>query len=79
MVKTTDGVSDFSDFVCKNYVSVKGGCENCVKGAFGEVSFIDVGDEIAFITSEMSEKNVNTALDALTAKGIEIRSRIRLL
>ena len=79
MVKTTEGVRDFGDFVSKNYVSVKGGCQNCVKGAFGEVSFIDGGDEIAFITSEMSEKDVNAALDALTAKGISVNSRIRLL
>ena len=79
MIKTADGVCDFSSFVCKNYVSVKGGCENCVKGAFGEVSFIDGGDEIAFITAEMSEKDTDAAVAALTAKGISVNSRIRLL
>ena len=79
MVKTTDGIFDFGKFVCKSYVSVKGGCENCVKGAFGEVKFIDGGDEIAFITGEMSEEDVNAAIDALTKKGISVNSRIRLL
>ena len=79
MVKTTEGVMDFSGFACKNYLSVKGGCENCVKGAFGEVKFIDGADEIAFITGEMSEGDVDAAIDALTKKGISVNSRIRLL
>ncbi len=79
MVKTAEGVCDFGDFACKNYVAVKGGCENCVKGAFGEVSFIDCEGEIAFITAEMTERDVQTALDALSAKGITVNSRIRLL
>ena len=79
MTKTCENVRDFGDFKCRSYVSVKGGCENCVKGAFGEVSFIDGADEIAFITAEMSEKDTNAAMDALTAKGISVNSRIRLL
>jgi hypothetical protein len=79
MVKTTEGVLDFSGFTSKSYLSVKGGCENCVKGAFGEVSFIDGGDEIAFITGEMTEKDTDAAIDALTKKGISVNSRIRLL
>ena len=79
MVKTDSGILDFDGFTAKNYLAVKGGCENCVKGAFGDGSFIDGGDEIAFITSEMTEKDVLTAIDALTAKGISVNSRIRLL
>ena len=79
MVKTCDGILDFGSFASKNYVSVTGGCENCVKGAFGDVSFIDGGEEIAFITREMSESDVLSAIDALTKKGISVNSRIRLL
>jgi homoserine dehydrogenase len=79
MVKTDEGIRDFGKFVCKSYVAVKGGCQNCVKGAFGEVSFIDGGDEIAFITGEMTEEDTLAAIDALTKKGISVNSRIRLL
>ena len=79
MVKTTEGVLDFDSFSCKNYVAVLGGCKNCVKEAFGDVDFIDTDKEIAFITDEMSEKAIALACDKLAAKGIEIKSRIRLL
>lgn len=79
MVKTDEGIRDFGKFMCKSYVAVKGGCQNCVKGAFGEVSFIDGGDEIAFITGEMTEEDTLAAIDALTKKGISVNSRIRLL
>ena len=79
MVKTTDGVLSFGSFRCKNYAAVIGGCRNCVKDAFGEVEFIDTDKEIAFITDEMSEDDFALASKKLTDKGIEIKSRIRLL
>jgi len=79
MVKTTDGVLSFGSFRCKNYAAVVGGCRNCVKDAFGEVEFIDTDKEIAFITDEMSEDDFASASKKLTDKGIEIKSRIRLL
>jgi homoserine dehydrogenase len=79
MVKAPDGALDFSGFVCRSYLAVKGGCQGCVKAAFGEVSFIDAQGEIAFITEKMSEKDTELAIKKLTDKGIEIKSRIRLL
>lgn len=79
MKKTTDGTLPFASFECRSYVAVKGGCENCVKGAFGEVQFIDADGEIAFITAKMTEADTEAALEKLTAKGIEVKSRIRLL
>jgi homoserine dehydrogenase len=79
MKKTTDGTLPFSSFECRSYVAVKGGCENCVKGAFGEVQFIDADGEIAFITAKMTEADTEAAFEKLTAKGIEVKSRIRLL
>ena len=79
MNKTTEGLLPFSTFECQSYIAVKGGCENCVKGAFGEVQFIDANGEIAFITAKMTEADTEAALAKLTAKGIEIESRIRLI
>ncbi len=79
MEKTDEFALPFDGFEAQSYVSVKGGCENCVKDAFGEVQFIDADGEIAFITKKMKEKDTIAALDVLKAKGIEIKSRIRLL
>ena len=79
MRRTADGVLDFDSFSCKSYVAVLGGCRNCVKDAFGAVEFIETEKEIAFITERMSESDIKSALAKLTAKGIEIKSRIRLI
>ena len=79
MNKTTDGVLDFDRFVCRSYIAVVGGCQNCVKDAFGEVEFIESEGEIAFLTSAMSEADTAASIEKLTAKGIELKSRIRIL
>lgn len=79
MNKTTDGVLDFDSFVCRSYIAVVGGCQNCVKDAFGEVEFIESEGEIAFLTSAMSEADTAASIEKLTAKGIELKSRIRIL
>ncbi len=79
MNKTDEHLLPFSDFEAQSYVAIKGGCENCVKEAFGEVQFIDADGEIAFITAKMSEAKTEAALKVLSDKGIEIKSRIRLL
>ena len=79
MNKTDEKLLPFSDFEAQSYIAVKGGCENCVKGAFGEVQFIDAEGEIAFITAKMSEAETEAAIKALSDKGVEIKSRIRLL
>ncbi len=79
MKKTEDGLLPFSAFEAQSYIAVKGGCENCIRDAFGEVQFIDTEGETAFITAKMKEEAVLSALDKLRAKGIEIKSRIRLL
>ena len=79
MVKTADGVCDFDSFESRSYVSVSGGCQNCVKSAFGEVQFLDTDREIAFITAKMSEKDTLDAIAKLSDKGIICNSRIRLI
>ena len=77
--KTTDGVLDFGTFRCRSYIAVAGGCKMCVQDAFGNTEFIESEGEIAFITQEMSEDETASAIAKLTQKGIELKSRIRLL
>ncbi len=79
MIKSDEKLLPFADFEAQSYIAIKGGCENCVKGAFGEVQFIDSDGEIAFITAKLSEKDTLLAIEKLEAKGIEIKSRIRLI
>ena len=79
MERDADRLLPFSDFESRSYIAIVGGCQNCVKSAFGEVELIDAEGEIAFITEKMSEAATEAALAALTAKGIDVKSRIRLL
>ncbi len=79
MKKTEEGVLSFENFDAQSYLAITGGCENCVKEVFGEVQFINADGEIAFITRKMKEKDVLSAIEKLSAKGIDIKSRIRLL
>ena len=79
MKKSKERLLPFSEFESRSYVALVGGCKNCVKDAFGEGQFIDADGECAFITGKMSESCTEAALDKLTAKGIEIKSRIRLI
>ncbi len=77
--RSADGALSFDTFVCRSYIAVKGGCENCIKNAFGNVDYIDSEGERCFITEKMSEKDTVAAIAKLTAGGIELKSRIRLL
>jgi len=79
MSKTCEGVRDFADFEARSYISVVGGCPNCIKKAFGEVQMIDGTEETAFITRKMKESETLAAIEALEARGAEVKSRIRLL
>ncbi len=70
---------DFDGFVCRSYISVSGGCENCIEEAFGKVNYIEKDGEACFITAKLSEKDTKAALSKLSAKGAVIKSRIRVL
>ena len=74
-----DGVSDFSEFKSSSYIALTGVCPACIKSAFGEVQYIDADDEYAFITPVMTESAQLDAIKALTDKGGELKSRIRLI
>ena len=76
MVKSLDGVCDFACFEARHYIALSGIKEADVSAAFGEVQFIPALDEIAFVTANMREGDVEAKLAAL---GAEIKSRIRLI
>ncbi len=74
--KSDSGLLDFSDFVSRQYIAVSGADRAAIEAAFGSVQLISEGEEIAFITAPISERNVSSALDRLSA---EVKSRIRLI
>ncbi len=78
MERSTDTLKDFGDFITKSYVAILGNDKSTVVEIFGKVSFIE-GDEVAFVTEAMSEKEAEAKISALTEKGISVKSRIRLL
>lgn len=78
MERSTDTLKDFGDFITKSYVAISGNDKSTVVEIFGKVSFIE-GDEVAFVTEAMSEKEAEAKISALTEKSISVKSRIRLL
>ena len=58
---------------------MEGVCDKCVESAFGKVQLIDKDGEYAFITSEMSEAEIDAAIEKLIGRGGVLKSRIRLL
>ena len=78
MERSTDTLKDFGDFITKSFVAISGNDKSTVVEIFGKVSFIE-GDEVAFVTEAMSEKEAEAKISALTEKGISVKSRIRLL
>jgi hypothetical protein len=79
MEKSEDGVLDFGTFVCRSYIALSGITKDSVLRAFGSAQFIEGGEELAFITSKISEEACKNAISALEAEGARLMSRIRLL
>lgn len=66
----------FSSFASRSYIALPNGCCERVREVFGEVTEIDVSDEYAFITPEMTEKDM---AERLASIGVPVLSRIRFL
>ena len=77
--KTSTGLRDFKEFRSRHYIAISGADEKTVTELLGEVQLIPIEGEIAFITSVMSEEDVTKSIEALTAGGARVRSRIRLI
>jgi homoserine dehydrogenase len=74
MVKTSEGLLDFSRFTAKQYLALEGVGKDEIEKIFGEVKYLSEGEEIAFITEEICEGELLKKLCGLTVK-----SRIRLV
>ncbi len=75
LTKCDKGMLPFDTFVSRNYIALDGADAACVQRAFGDVRFVGA-DECAFITDELSEKEVKARLELCGGK---LLSRIRLL
>jgi len=79
IVRDDGFVQDFSEFVCASYVALDGACEKCVSSVFGEVTFVESTDSVAFVTPPMSEREIAEKLKKLASeRGAVVKSRIRL-
>lgn len=79
MVKTAEGVCDFSGFESQSYLAISGVTKKTAISILGDLQIISEGDELAVITKKMSEGDTLLAIDALTQRDAEIKSRIRLI
>ncbi len=75
-------VADPSEFVCQFYVRISGeSVRSEAVAAFGQVKFLENSDtpvnDCAFITAEISQKELDTKLEALSAK-CKVLSRMRV-
>ena len=78
--KDEGAASDISELVCASYIAFDGACEACVKSVFGEVTFVESEDSVAFVTAPMSEKAACEKIARLISeRGATLKSRIRLV
>ncbi len=61
------------------YISAKGACEACAQKAFGKIITVGVPGEFAFVTREISEKELGDGITILNGNGAEILSKIKIL
>ena len=74
-----DVVTDFGHFACRRYVALGAIDRNAAAVIFGETEFLPTEDGIAFLTAEMTERDMERKLARITAAGGELYSHIRLL
>ena len=79
-VMTRDGAPcSFESFRCRSYLAIEGAAREMLESVFGRVHLISEVGEIAFLTGEMCEAEMNERLGALRENGVAVKSRIRLL
>ncbi len=72
--------TDFRMFAARRYISLTGVEKSAVGVVFGEVEMVSDGanDEVAFITSEITEQECEECLARLGATGAVVQSHIRV-
>ena len=78
--QAADGdMTDFSYFTCRRYLALGGVDHNAVSVLFGDAEFLPVDGGVAFLTPELSERELGDKLARVTATGGTLLSHIRLL
>ncbi len=62
--KKPEALADFSKFVCRHYVATDAALD-AAKTAFGDITVLSEGKELAFLTAPMSEEDFEKAKNAL--------------
>ena len=69
----------FDSFRCRSFIALSGVSLEVVESVFGRVQFVESDGEIAFVTGDMCEVEINDRLEIIKTNGGAINSRIRLL
>ncbi len=83
--KSDNPLLNFSGFTARNYLAIsvvdkeKTDDASSIEEVLGDVQIISIKDEIAVITSPISEAKMNEITEKLTRMGAVIKSRIRLI
>lgn len=72
-------VTEFGHFACRRYVALGGIDQNAAAVIFGEAEFLPAEDGIAFLTPELTERDLERKLSRISAAGGELYSHIRIL
>ena len=73
-----DNILDFDSFKSRHYLAFDKGAESAVTNALGNVDFL-AGEECSFITDEMCEGELNSAISDIEKAGYKLLSNIRVL
>ncbi len=68
-----------SSIKAQYYIAATGVSEKCCVAAFGKLATIAAEGELAFVTSEISEKELSDGLTVLLSEGAEVLSKIRVM
>ena len=71
-------VTDFAHFACRRYVALSGVDHNAVTVLFGDAEFLPMDGGIAFLTGNLSEKELSDKLARAEATGAVLLSHIRI-
>lgn len=83
--RSDEDLLDFSDFTARNYLALnvsskeKSDYMPSIEKLLGDVQIISTGDELALITSPISQAKMEEAAEELARMGAIIKSRIRLI
>ncbi len=79
MERSEESALPFSDFSSRTYLALSGASKECILNVLGDAKVIENENELAFITEEMTERQLDEKLALLSESGARLLSKIRLL